>query len=348
MGHNVFANGREVSARKSDNQTIAAMPDVCLSPPSPPVGPIPLPYPNFSQASDTTDGTKTVKIAGDEVGMKDQSNYKTSKGDEAATRSFGMGVATHGIQGKGYFAAWSSDVMFEGANATRFMDMTTHNHGSDLANSQDTGVSAAAAEPPPPDPECVELAQENQNKRTELAGKTRDKTLVGENGNGKGTTVASSKFTAKGGGLSQITTAHNNHKAHEFCEESLAKGGDKDDRKDGKSALCPEAEYTHAPPCMQKSGHSEARMFDELGGKGVLGPGQMTFNIDWRPKTGAPSKMPCPNCHAMMCAAASKCDIEIHLCDKKGQKQKLSKDGHCPANDETYENLQKSMGEPVG
>ena len=67
MSGTVFANGLDVSARQSDDQCIAAMPDVCLSPPSPPAGPIPIPYPNFSQASDTTDGTKTVKIAGDEI-----------------------------------------------------------------------------------------------------------------------------------------------------------------------------------------------------------------------------------------------------------------------------------------
>src|SRR5215831_20381644 len=123
------------------------MPDVCLSPPPPPAGPIPLPYPNFSQPSNTSDGTKTVKIADDEVGMKDQSNYKNSKGDEAATRTFGMGVVSHSIQGKTYFAAWSSDVMFEGANAVRFMDMTTHNH----ANPMNSGsTTASVAQPAPP------------------------------------------------------------------------------------------------------------------------------------------------------------------------------------------------------
>ena len=55
----------EVSAKADDNQSIAAMPDsVCLSPPSPPAGPTPIPYPNFSNASDTTNGTRTVKIGG--------------------------------------------------------------------------------------------------------------------------------------------------------------------------------------------------------------------------------------------------------------------------------------------
>ena len=48
MGANVFANGLEVSCEKATNQSLAAMPDICLSPPSPPAGPIPIPYPNFS------------------------------------------------------------------------------------------------------------------------------------------------------------------------------------------------------------------------------------------------------------------------------------------------------------
>ena len=128
MSKNVFANGREVSAKKDDNQSMGAMPDICLSPPSPPAGPIPIPYPNFSSASDTSSGTKSVKIGGDEAGMKNESNYKSSKGDEAATRTFGMGVVSHTIQGKTVFAAWSFDVKFEGSNAIRHMDMTMHNN----------------------------------------------------------------------------------------------------------------------------------------------------------------------------------------------------------------------------
>ena len=98
MGANVFANGLEVSCEKADNQSLASMPDVCLSPPSPPAGPVPIPYPNFSSASDTTDGTKTVQIAGGQVGIKNKSCYKQSKGDEAATRSLGMGLDEKAIE----------------------------------------------------------------------------------------------------------------------------------------------------------------------------------------------------------------------------------------------------------
>lgn len=125
---NVYANGREVSAKKDANKSLCAMPDVCLSPPSPPAGPVPVPYPNTARASDTSSGSKKVKIGGKEVGLKNKSNYKKSKGNEAATRSFGMGVVTHTIQGKMKHAAWSMDVKIEGQNVIRHMDMTTHNH----------------------------------------------------------------------------------------------------------------------------------------------------------------------------------------------------------------------------
>jgi hypothetical protein len=128
MSKNVFANGREVSAKSDDNISIAMMPDVCLSPPSPPAGPIPIPYPNTAKAADTSEGSKSVKIGGQEVGMKNKSNYKTSTGDEAATRGLGMGVVTHTIQGKLYFVAWSFNVKVEGENVIRHMDMTTGNH----------------------------------------------------------------------------------------------------------------------------------------------------------------------------------------------------------------------------
>src|SRR5213593_3946979 len=126
MGCEVYANGMTIACKAADGKTIAAMPDVCLSPPSPPAGPVPIPYPNTALASDTTDGSKTVRINGQEVMLKDSSSFKKSTGDEAATKSLGMGVVTHQIQGKVNFVAWSMDVKFEGANVPRHLDLTLH------------------------------------------------------------------------------------------------------------------------------------------------------------------------------------------------------------------------------
>lgn len=128
MSKNVYANGREVSCAKDDTHVMGAMPDVCLSPPTPPAGPVPIPYPNFAQASDTADGARTVLVGGDQVGLKSDSNFSKCKGDEAATRSLGMNVVDHCLQSKTIAQAWSFDVKFEGQNATRLLDLTMNNN----------------------------------------------------------------------------------------------------------------------------------------------------------------------------------------------------------------------------
>ena len=134
MGGNVFANGMEISGKAGGGSVIAAFPDVCLSPPSPPAGPLPIPYPVSSQDSDTTDGSKSVRAGGKEVMLKDKSYFKKCTGDEAATQSQGKGVMNATLSGKVYFIAWSMDVEIEGENAVRHLDLTTSNHASPLAN----------------------------------------------------------------------------------------------------------------------------------------------------------------------------------------------------------------------
>lgn len=127
MSDTVFANGMSIACKVSSGKTIAAMPDVCLSPPSPPAGPIPIPYPNTASASDTDKGSKTVQIGGDAVMLKDKSVFKTSTGNEAATKSFGMSIVTHEIQGEASFVVWSMDVKIEGENVPRHLDLMGHN-----------------------------------------------------------------------------------------------------------------------------------------------------------------------------------------------------------------------------
>src|SRR5882724_3154211 len=124
MSCNVFANDNEVSCKQGSHKVIAEFPDVCLSPPSPPAGPVPVPYPDTSFSKDMMNGSKTVEIKGGEIMLKDQSFYKTAPlGDEAATNGFGANVITHVITGKTYFVAWSMDVLVEGLNVCRHMDL---------------------------------------------------------------------------------------------------------------------------------------------------------------------------------------------------------------------------------
>ncbi|HJZ89870.1 MAG TPA: PAAR-like domain-containing protein [Gemmataceae bacterium] len=143
MGCEVYANLNEIACKKGGNKVIAEFPDVCLSPPSPPAGPVPIPYPDTSFSKDMQNGSKTVQIKGGEVMLKDTSFYKTSPlGDEAATNSFGANVITHVITGKTYFVAWSMDVKFEGENVDRHMDMTTSNHNPKPGGTGPTNMSA--------------------------------------------------------------------------------------------------------------------------------------------------------------------------------------------------------------
>jgi hypothetical protein len=313
MGANVFANGREVSAKKSDNQSISAMPDVCLSPPSPPAGPIPIPYPNFSNASDTSDGTKTVQIAGGEVGMKNQSNYNTSKGDEAATRSLGMGVVTHTIQGKTQFAAWSSDVMFEGANAVRFMDMTTHNHGSDPANSQ--SMTASTGEPKvdvPPDTQCQELDEENQRARNEDV----DPEYTGR------FTLTSSALTSNG------STSFMNAVSSPKCLKNQNDAGYTGANKK-KTMACTQEEYGSGSPRHSEvnnnmsRNHAEAKLIESVfsAAGSPTGPqslGTLTMKTFHKDTAGNTDAMPCESCRPAICASIA-CGLDIKLCNNENQ-----------------------------
>ncbi|MEN8178387.1 MAG: DUF4150 domain-containing protein [Pseudomonadota bacterium] len=132
MANKVFANGREVACKAAKGKTICAFPDVCFTPPQTPATPpgVPIPYPNTGMASDTTSGSKKVKITKKEVILKNKSYFKTSMGDEAGSAPK-KGVVTSKNKGKVYFKAWSMDVKVEGKNVTRHLDLTTNNHASD-------------------------------------------------------------------------------------------------------------------------------------------------------------------------------------------------------------------------
>jgi len=133
MANDVFANGREVSCKAASGKTICAFPDVCFTPPQTPATPpgVPIPYPNTAMASDTTSGSKKVKVSGKEVMLKNKSYFKKSMGDEAGCAPL-KGVITHKNRGKVYFNMWSMDVKFEGENVVRHLDLTTHNHASQV------------------------------------------------------------------------------------------------------------------------------------------------------------------------------------------------------------------------
>lgn len=133
MSNEVYANTREVSCKKATGKSICAFPDVCMTPPQTPATPmgVPIPYPNTGFASDTSQGSTTVKISGDEVMLKNKSCFKKSTGDEPGCAPM-KGVITHKNTGKVYFTMWSMNVKVEGENVVRMLDLTTHNHAGSI------------------------------------------------------------------------------------------------------------------------------------------------------------------------------------------------------------------------
>jgi len=168
MGSEVYANNNQIAGKAADSKVIAEFPDVCLSPPSPPAGPVPIPYPDSSFSKDMQNGSKTVQIGGQEVMLKDQSFYASSPlGDEAATNSFGANVITHKITGKTYFVLWSMDVQFEGQNVDRHLDMCTSNHASPPPGTPPSTINAGTMAPPAipaPPGDCTQQEHDSLNK----------------------------------------------------------------------------------------------------------------------------------------------------------------------------------------
>jgi hypothetical protein len=76
--------------------------------------------------------------------LKNKSYFRKSTGDEAGSAPK-KNVITSRIKGKAYFVSWSMNVMVEGENVVRHMDLTTHNHGSLPAGAPATLHQALAA-----------------------------------------------------------------------------------------------------------------------------------------------------------------------------------------------------------
>ena len=70
---------KKITAKKADAEKIASTPDVCKMPS--PADQVPIPYPHTAGASDSSTGSKKVKISG-KPALTKQSLYKRSSGDE--------------------------------------------------------------------------------------------------------------------------------------------------------------------------------------------------------------------------------------------------------------------------
>lgn len=141
--------------------TSASFPDVCKTPS--PGGPIPIPYPNIAQSSDTADGSSTVKVDGNPIMLKG-SNFRMSSGDEAGSA---MGVVSNKIKGKALPVNASFDVKVDGQNVFRLTDPMQTN-----ASNPVNAFSPAEVQAPKPEgtfrsEECEKI----KDKRSDQKGK---------------------------------------------------------------------------------------------------------------------------------------------------------------------------------
>jgi len=124
MPATVNVNFRTVVHKDSGGMCMG-FPDVCKTP-APPAGPIPIPYPNIAQSSDTDQGSSTVTMDGNPVMLKG-SVFSQSSGDEAGSVG---GVVTSTTKGKAEFMLYSFDVQVEGKAVARLADIMGMNKTS--------------------------------------------------------------------------------------------------------------------------------------------------------------------------------------------------------------------------
>lgn len=117
----VFVNGLTPVTSDSGG-TVAGFPDVCQAPS--PAGPVPIPFPNIARSQDLENGSRTVRIHGAPVALKD-SYLGRSTGDEAGNA--GGGVVSGTTRGRAHPVTSSFDVRIEGRPVVRNLDLFTLN-----------------------------------------------------------------------------------------------------------------------------------------------------------------------------------------------------------------------------
>lgn len=303
---NVFANGNEIAGEAMGNKVMAAMPNVCLSPPSPPAGPIPIPYPCFGQASDTDSGTKNVTVEGKPACIK-SSNFKKSKGDEACTKSFGMGVVTHSQSGSIVHCAYSFDVKFEGENVCRHMDLVGGNHGSPLQNSGDTGMDGGgAALGVIEEPDCEAL--QNQVEIMRLASdQANDKDTYKARRNKR----RAGALTASTSGGPVQRWASNRHNREALNERSIPVER-QEPVTDNNSKVCD----GRKPYKEEKDKyHTESQALESLpwGNKAAM-PASITFATSWPHSDPSRKDRPCRESCQKKIKEACNCGLTVFVC----------------------------------
>lgn len=134
-----------------------SFPDVCKTPM--PGGPIPIPYPNLSQSADTSEGSKTVKVDGNSVMLKN-SKFSKSSGDEAGTA---MGVMSNTNRGGAKYLVTSFDVKIDGQTVGRLTDPMETNLGASSNALCPCELQAPIPQLPDMSDECAKLKDQEKN-----------------------------------------------------------------------------------------------------------------------------------------------------------------------------------------
>lgn len=79
-----YSSNKSVVTQESQEKTKISFPDVCETPSPDSPASIPSPYPNTATSSDTTKGSKKVKVDGNPINKKG-TNIKSSNGDESGS-----------------------------------------------------------------------------------------------------------------------------------------------------------------------------------------------------------------------------------------------------------------------
>jgi hypothetical protein len=272
MANEVYANGREISCKAATGKTVCAFPDVCFTPPQTPATPpgVPIPYPNSAMASDTSGGSKNVKISGKEVGLKNQSYFSKSMGDEAGCAPK-KGIISSTNRGKVFFTCWSMDVKIESENAVRHLDLTTDNHASQAGNESVPWIYADKQTVPGTDKCAGE--KEREKAACQNYKPNGDKDVCEEAGLMGG--VVQSKADAKAAGFSS-PSAWADSKAKKSAANDCARARrcqlvPYDAKKDGIGGCCPSQTADHLIP--KASFYKNA-----VGGPKVAGWGDYNMN----------------------------------------------------------------------
>lgn len=146
--------------------SVATVPDVCKTPT--PGGPVPMPYPNISQASSLSDGTTTVKVDGGNMAAIKGSKFAISSGDEPGTVG---GVKSNTFKQASTWLLYSFDVKLDGSNACRFSDKKFQNN-ENTVDAAGVVPLVVAVELDDVKMKCGELNQYGEQKKVSGKGKS--------------------------------------------------------------------------------------------------------------------------------------------------------------------------------